>query len=64
MLTLYNPKVSQLTGCFNKKKGVVQDRPASLQLQNFAAVELMLKTAAAAVFNATRTAAKLNPAFK
>ena len=32
-------------------------------LQKYAAVELALKTAAAAVFNAPRTAAKLNPAF-
>ena len=32
-------------------------------LQKYAAVELALKAAAAAVFNAPRTAAKLNPAF-
>ena len=31
MLTLYRPKVSQFTGCFNKQKGVVQNRPASFQ---------------------------------
>ena len=32
MLALYRPKASQFTGCFNKKKGVVQDRPASLRI--------------------------------